>query len=444
MDLRQYPRPAGDTGIGFHYDPAGGRPERQELARWLPRLRAMGTSWLVFRASLDEPVPEGFVRGLMDAGIEPVVLLDAGGVQPVEGLQLEYALRGYATAGLHYISIYPEPNVASHWPAVEWLQPGLVKRFADLLLPFLERAVDLGLFPLLSPLKPGGHYWDTAFLVGLVGEMLSRGRMVLFDRMGVAIENVAHNRPLDWGRGGPERWPQAGPYRVAEGYEDHQGFRLFEWYEQLLYPLLGGPLPLIAVASGPLLGSVEDGRFAVVDEAMHAERSLEMVRLLRTGELGEALFNLAFWTLTSDDDPSAWVRSDGSLLTAAALLSETPKHPRVRRDGARGAWARGPARRPLHHYLLFPPTGVVGSHGYWEAAKPYIERFGPCCGFRPEEAQEAAYVTLVGDETEIGREVERYLRAAGCRVERVAGGGPAETRRLLKRMAREGTRYLEG
>jgi putative cell wall-binding protein len=51
-------------------------------------------------------------------------------------------------------------------------------------------------------------------------------------------------------------------------------------------------------------------------------------------------------------------------------------------------------------------------------------------------------VTIIGGTLGVSSEAEAALRAAGCKVERVAGENFAETKAMLDKMAKEGKRFL--
>ncbi|MBN1640729.1 MAG: N-acetylmuramoyl-L-alanine amidase [Anaerolineae bacterium] len=97
---------------------------------------------------------------------------------------------------------------------------------------------------------------------------------------------------------------------------------------------------------------------------------------------------------------------------------------------------------PLAHYMLFWGSGAGWASEEWQGAQPYIARFRPTHGFSLAEARLARYVTIVGNTSGIGMDVERALIVAGCRVERIAGTTPAETCEILRRMAERGQRFM--
>ncbi len=98
--------------------------------------------------------------------------------------------------------------------------------------------------------------------------------------------------------------------------------------------------------------------------------------------------------------------------------------------------------KPIYHYVLFWQTPEDWASEEWEAAQNYIARFRPTCGFSVQEALQARYVTIVGNEDRIGRETEELLRRSGCRVERLAYGDLSSLKETLDRMVAQGRRFL--
>lgn len=93
--------------------------------------------------------------------------------------------------------------------------------------------------------------------------------------------------------------------------------------------------------------------------------------------------------------------------------------------------------KPLYHYVLFWGPGEE-----WEAARSYIARFRPACGFSVQEALQARYVTIVGSEDRVGKETEELLKRSGCRVERLNYSSIDSLKETLDDMVARGKRFL--
>lgn len=103
-----------------------------------------------------------------------------------------------------------------------------------------------------------------------------------------------------------------------------------------------------------------------------------------------------------------------------------------------GSWAK-----TLYHYVLFWQKPGAWAREDWLAAEKYIERFRPTTGFSLDDARHAEYVTIVGGLAGISYEAEQMLRAAGCKVERLAGVDYADTKRILDELAASGRRFRD-
>ena len=98
--------------------------------------------------------------------------------------------------------------------------------------------------------------------------------------------------------------------------------------------------------------------------------------------------------------------------------------------------------KSLYHYLLFWQRDTDWAREDWQGAQSYIGRFRVTHGFSVEEAQQARYVSVVGGSEGIDEAAERTLLRAGCRVERIAGLNPSETRQILTGMADRDQRFV--
>lgn len=97
----------------------------------------------------------------------------------------------------------------------------------------------------------------------------------------------------------------------------------------------------------------------------------------------------------------------------------------------------------IRHYVLFWQRAYPGplARQDFVNAINYIVRFRPALGFSVQDARNAEYVTIVGNEAGISSAEERSLRNAGCKVERVAGRDEEETSRMLAELANLGRRF---
>ncbi|MCK4831942.1 MAG: hypothetical protein KAS81_04200 [Anaerolineales bacterium] len=472
MRIEDYPRPHADSGIGFYYFPDSDHFGRADLDRWVPRLEALGASWLVMQTPPSRPIPDSFLQRLMVADIEPVVMISPARFGPMEAGVLRDTIRSMVDSGAHYMVLFDRPNDRPGWAPHEWNKPALVERFVDFLVPALELAAGEGAIPVLPPLEPLGAYWDTAFLEAMLSSLGRRGLGSVLESAAVGMRNFANNRPLDWGKGGREAWPRATPYAKQPDGQDHRGFCMFEWYQSIIRQETGRTLPLIGCANGPQASQMTGGRF---DPATHASRMAEMVRMMIAGDLPSTVFNHAFWLLAAERHQpcyyESWYDADGTArLPAVEALEELSKGARPARAGLDSAVQavplptshrmapRGPqratggrqaatrrshspapegnGRKVIDHYLLLPLFEWGVARWHLSIVQQYVEAFLPTCGFSVDEAKQARKVTIIGNEQGVSQSDAQALTAAGCQVQRIAGKDGRETRLLLQELAR--------
>jgi N-acetyl-anhydromuramyl-L-alanine amidase AmpD len=97
--------------------------------------------------------------------------------------------------------------------------------------------------------------------------------------------------------------------------------------------------------------------------------------------------------------------------------------------------------KPIYHYMLFWHHGDQWAEQDWLNAQEYIEVFQPTVGFSANEAVQAEYVTIVGGPLGVSQEVEDWLKANGCKVDRLAGKDEADTKAMMTKLVKEGKRF---
>ena len=338
MTLERYSRPNNDTGYGFQYYPDTEHYSPVDIKRWLPELKTMGASWLVVLSELEVPIPEFFVKQLIESEIEPIVRVLTPAIQPLDRSSLRELLRTYAARGVHYVEVFLEPNRASRWPLEGWCRQSLVHRFLEMLLPCLEEMQAVGLHPVFPALRPGGDYWDLAFLQSSLELLASKAGESLLQNMAIGMHNHGFDRPLSWGEGGQGRWPMARPYSRPEGSQDHIGHNLFEWYDEIVQSTLGQSLGLLSM--GGVAEGDPGGLYAAAwtDQEAHAERALAIAQRVMDGKVPGYVINHTFWLLAGKEDPNvaqAWYRAQGEGCQAVSAMKGLLKHSRPSKDQQR-------------------------------------------------------------------------------------------------------------
>lgn len=424
--------------LGFHYFPDSLHYRESDLRAWVPELRALGAAWVTLIAPADHAIPEAFIQGMLAAGIEPILHFRLPPSNPPPAEELQLLFEAYARWGVTYAVLFDRPNRRRAWAASDWSQRELVERFIDTFAPLAEGALRAGLRPVFPPLEPGGDFWDTAFLRLALQALQRRGLRPLLSRMALGAYAWLANRPLNWGAGGPERWPGARPYHTPKGEQDQRGFRIFDWYLTISQAALGKKLPILALGTGCHLGDQADPQLPAIDLATHTERNLQLARLL-AGEaplqglhidpLPDELVAVCFWLLAtpagSPHESRAWFRPDGQVMPVVGALRQWlagNAENEAEKTTAHKTAANGPAH-PIAHYLLLPTYEWGVSDWHLDVIRPFVKAHRPTIGFSLVEAALATHVTVVGGPQSFPDEVLDDLRAAGCSVERIQGDG---------------------
>lgn len=146
---------------------------------------------------------------------------------------------------------------------------------------------------------------------------------------------------------------------------------------------------------------------------------------------------LGYQELVNTQSPGAtWPAWKSNLISQAqAIQAGLPAAP---------APAPVPATYPkvIEHYLLLWHQGP-DNWAEWDliSAIEYIGQFRPMVGFSVEEAKHAKYVTIVGGPGGVPGDTEKFLRAAGCQVERLGGRTQEETNQMLYDLLAQGRRF---
>jgi hypothetical protein len=353
---------------------------------------------------------------------------------------------------MHYIILFNRPNSRAAWSPTAWAQSDLVERFLDRFIPLAEAACQSGLTPVFSPLTPGGDYWDTSFLRVALQAIERRGHYHLIDHLALAAYAEAGDRPLNWGCGGPERWPDSRPYATPAGGQDQRGFRIFDWYIAISQAVIGEARPVLLL--GLRSGSSPNSKSSIGKDA-HLRRTLAMAQALASGSLPRTFAQVKitqeepleplpsevlaghFWLLSSPPGSPlldyVWYPPGGSPqpeVRALRQLASNLTHPIGTGRKSIQYSEKYPA---INHYLLLPSFDWGVTDWYLKAARPFIKRHLPTVGFSLAEAVLATRVTVVGGPQFFSDDDLNHLRASGCIVERINGDGMSIATQLADR-----------
>jgi hypothetical protein len=400
--------------VGFHYRPDSDHYSEKDLALWLPKLKELKASWVVLQTPISRIIPESFLAPLKSEGIEPVLHfpLMVENIPPVEEMILLF--ENYRKWGVKYVILFDRPNQQDGWRSEVWAQSDITERFIDGFLPLAEAAVAVGLVPVFPPLEPGGDYWDTTFLSGSLDGLKRRASAPLLDRIILSAYAGLNGKPLSWGAGGPQCWPEAQPYFTPDSSEDQLGFRIAEWYLTISETILEKKLPLLLLGiRGPVLQGTERGRTLLDGAKLISRQEVEGLE-----PLPEQILGGAFWVLTGGENCCAaehhWYGQGGD---PNPIVGEF-----LRKDD-RSAEAKTPRNSSISHYLLLPSFEWGVADWHLNITRSFIKRHRPTVGFSLDEAFQAQQVTVVGGVEHFSEKDLARLRNQGCLVRRIEGDG---------------------
>jgi hypothetical protein len=447
MDSNSYPFPVRATRIGFHYFPDTLHYRETDLAQWLPELTAMGASWLVLKSPTDRAIPETFIHGLLEAGIEPLIDFDLSLVTPVALSDLALLFRAYARWGVHGILLYNRPNAFESWTQATWTRQDLVERFLDRFLPLAAAALEEGLTPILPALEPGGSYWDTSFLGAMLTSLVRRNPANLLDKLVLSAYAFNHNHDLNWGAGGAQKWNGARPYFTPSDQQDHLGFHIFDWYNEISLSILERTCPIILLGAGTPADPFKQP-MALYAPDEHLRINLDIARLLESeiipvpGKSADSLLPIPanviasnFWLLTADPASpqvsQAWHSFTAEYAGTLQAIKDWNCLPHTKRQS--NTTHKSDLCHPIDHYLLLPTYDWGIADWHLDVIRPFIKKHLPTIGFSLDEALLARQVTIIGNHQSFSdTEIEKLI-LAGCKIRRITGDGTSIATQLAER-----------
>jgi hypothetical protein len=451
--------------LGFHYFPDTDHYAVSDLQRWLPELVAMNVSWLVLKAPKERAIPESFISTLVKNRIEPVLQFDLSLMEPPNPGELSSLLAAYANWGVHAVSFFDRPNSHAAWKPSQWALLDLVEQFLDRFIPYAGLALKSRMVPIFPTLEPGGNYWDTAFLRTAMESLTRRKQEMILQTMILSAYAWTGGHCLNWGAGGPDRWPLAKPYQNDGDSEDQRGFRIFDWYNAITKAVTGKIYPMILFQSGFSSEPVADG--ASSDKPSDEQINEAVIELINNREchdpdhpdqllkpLPSNVIASCFWLLADDqaEEPNqhAWFGADGTTSALVDLLKknsstearvESPAQPDMTpvesvQDTVFASDDIGEAKtvpHPIEHYLLLPTYEWGIAEWHLDVIRPFIKKHRPTVGFSIEEAALAQRVTVIGSPKIISEDELDVLRNAGAMVERINGDGISIATKLAER-----------
>ena len=441
------PFPPQASRLGFHYFQDSYHYRESDLAKWVPELTAMGISWLVLKSPIDRAIPEPFVRGIVDAGIEPLIDFDLPLAKPVSQSDLSLLFKAYARWGAHGVMLFDRPNVYQSWTKATWARQDLVERFLDRFLPIAATAVEEGLIPLLPALEPGGSYWDTSFLKSMLSSLVRRNPANLLEKLVISAYAFNHHHDLNWGAGGAQKWSGARPYFTPPDQQDHLGFRIMDWYREISLTVLERECPIILFGAGvPADPFKEPAGSYSPDEHLQIHKDisdlLDLVPDTAQEETGSPEIRVPsnviacnFWTLSSEPDgigaSQAWYGSpkdySGTIQAFKEINSKSRQQSNSKSNPSQDS------DHPIDHYLLLPSFDWGVADWHLEVIRPFVKKHLATVGFSLDEAKLARNVTIIGNHQSFSDTQVEKLILSGCKIRRIVGDGTSIATQLAER-----------
>lgn len=398
--------------------------------RWFPLLEKLNIHWLKLNVDNKKAIPEGFVRKMLESGIDPILQFQFSLVNPPRPSDLESLFSAYGKWGIQYISFFEQPNQFSSWSSETWVQNDLVERYIDRFLHLAKPAMVHNLIPILSPLFPGGNYWDTLFLEQALKSLNRRHEFELIDRMALSAYGWTFDHPLDWGLGGPEKWPAARPYSSLSTSQDHRGFQISEWYESISKKVLDKELPIFIFESG-LPGPA---RYQDLDPNTLAETYQTIISRLSQGNSENISSPIVIFSLLSAEDSQpehqvAWFNLDGSVTALGEKMSSNLQKPLATKELSQIEQISN----QIDTYLLLPSFAWGVADWHLDMVRSFVKKNRPTLGFSLRDASLARKVIVIGNENDFPEDELNHLRIKGCCVDRIQGDGTSIATQLAER-----------
>lgn len=324
MNLRAYPRPKNDNGIGLHFRleliDSENKPFISEGVQWLQQINAR---WTLIAGNDWNQITRA-ARPVFDAGIMPVCRLVCRIDKPV--IDWETGVKMLHDAGIPaYMQIFNEPGDPR-----EWNKAADIPRFGEKWAEAATRVFDAGGYPGVGAVL-GEDEWQAAF-----SAVQAMGRMDIWDRTWFCVHNYGSNHPPtypydDVNQKGVavskqeyereefsmpfdelNQWRQNRMNPGATVYEDDTTVLRVLTFKRWMEKSLGYCLPMIGGEGGWQWQGEEDTRYPRNSPEHHAQWTRELFEWFRFGQLAggtplfDELFSCTVWIMADGQADSWW------------------------------------------------------------------------------------------------------------------------------------------
>ncbi len=384
---------------------------KKQVVEWTSSLKKQGASMILLESSFTRAIPEDVFLTAKEYELEPIIHFTSELPLARKFNDISILLDVYARWGVRKVIFGDRPNLRQAWLSTGWQFENLVDHFLDRFIPLANYGVHKGLTPILSPLQPGGDYWDTAFAELAFKGLRQRRLDEVIEKLVLGCYGFTFSKKLTWGSGGPQRWPLSKPYLTPDGQEDQLGFHNYEWIQAIAEQSIGVKLPVIILNAG---------HPGTIYSQPDSEKTLIDIQTIQS-------------TLSNQNEPeskSSEMEIDQSiegilfsLPTFAQIVPEslTPKsflQMFQEKDGKQEAKTNTKkVQKIISHYLLLPSRSSGVADVVLNKVRPIIKKYQPTVGFSLDEAALAQKVSIYPDSLLFSEEKINTLRASGCQVE---------------------------
>ena len=405
--------------LGFIYFSSPEYFVGRKISAWMPVLRRLGASVIVFNGNFIRAIPEDIFLCAKDYQLTPVVHLTSELPLARKFNEVAFLLDVYAKWGVNEVILGNKPNMKQAWPMAGWHYDNIVDHFLDRFIPLATHAVRLGLTPVAPPLQPGGDYWDTAFMELFLAGLKRRQLSEILEHLVLSSYGHTFNKPLDWGDGGPEQWMSTEPYQAKAGQQDQLGFHHFEWMQAIGQKVSGTQFQTLILDAG--------NPGVQYSETQPTKVFRDIQQIMRFCQSGSP---------KGDHNGKASIACSDSIRFCAFSLDTLneimskpfePAHLAQLFDGKNKekafAAAQTDERKPIKHYLLLPAHRSGVSDAILNKVRPIIKAFQPTIGFSIREASLAERVSVYPDGGAFSDGDINQLRSSGCVVDLLPESG---------------------
>jgi len=393
--------------LGFHYFPDDAHYSDKHIAQWLPILIKMKVGWLLLNSPLTHAIPEDFIRQLTAEKINPIIDLQQSLNAEPDWHALDLLLSVYGKWGVRYALLDRDANMRSSWGNRRWGDPSLVNNYAHRFCHFAEMSLERSILPILGPLMPGGDFWDTAFMHTLLEHILEIASQSILKNISIAAYGWSFNHSLDWGKGGPTAWPYAGPFvKPTAENQNQQGFRSYEWLNATVQSVFGKSLPIFILEAGIPSRCPQNE-----NQPPDLASQLVILELLQHRNVYDPIdgSNLlapippyvkcgCFFVLSSSNNPWSayrWFEEDGQPLPVVKAFLAHKGLLENKQPENEATINKLNLNFKYRRYLLILQELMNTAADIQEALHPYLETHHPKVGFSPQEATQAAFITVI-------------------------------------------------